>query len=102
MAPSSPGCSFIHASIAGSRSTAPLNRSNSVVIVARLSAFGINGTLHPYLPCSKSCHDRIFLFESRLLLRIGAFTLDAVYFQEAVDSHLFSSCAPVKPARCSE
>jgi hypothetical protein len=34
---------FIHASMAGSRSTAPLNRSKSVLIVARLSAFGING-----------------------------------------------------------
>src|SRR6185295_13410558 len=33
MAPNSPACSFIHASIAGSRSTAPLNRSNSVLIV---------------------------------------------------------------------
>src|SRR5690242_5175077 len=33
MAPSSPACSFIHASMAGSRSTAPSNRSNSVLIV---------------------------------------------------------------------
>src|SRR5882762_11764995 len=40
MAPNSPACSFIHASMAGSRSTAPLNRSKSVFIVARLSAFG--------------------------------------------------------------
>ncbi len=31
MAPNSPACSFIHASMAGSRSTAPLNRSNSVL-----------------------------------------------------------------------
>src|SRR6267378_4585017 len=38
MAPNSPACSFIHASMAGSRSTAPLNRSKSVFIVARLSA----------------------------------------------------------------
>src|SRR5882762_2860945 len=38
MAPNSPSCSFIHASMAGSRSTAPLNRSKSVLIVARLSA----------------------------------------------------------------
>jgi hypothetical protein len=29
--------------MAGSRSTAPLNRSNSVLIVARLSAFEIDG-----------------------------------------------------------
>jgi len=49
MAPNSPACSFIHASIAGSRSTAPLNRSNSVLIVARLSAFGINGYVAPLL-----------------------------------------------------
>src|SRR5580704_4742339 len=34
MAPKSPACSFIHASMVGSRSTAPLNRSNSVLIVA--------------------------------------------------------------------
>src|SRR5712692_5366547 len=31
MAPNPPGCSFIHASMAGSRSTAPLNRSNCVL-----------------------------------------------------------------------
>src|SRR6267142_1738143 len=37
MAPSSPVCSFIHASIAGSRSTAPLNRSNSDLIVVPFS-----------------------------------------------------------------
>ena len=36
MAPNSPACSFIHASMAGSRSTPPLNRSNSVLIIARL------------------------------------------------------------------
>src|SRR5258707_12318282 len=38
MAPNSPSCSFIHAAMAGSHSTAPLNRSKSVLIVARLSA----------------------------------------------------------------
>src|ERR1700690_4403149 len=38
MAPNSPACSFIHASMAGFRSTAPLNRSNSVLIVALFSA----------------------------------------------------------------
>jgi len=37
MAPNSPRCSFIHASMAGSRSTAPLNRSNRALIVARFS-----------------------------------------------------------------
>jgi hypothetical protein len=37
MAPTSPPCSFIHASMAGSRSTAPLNRSNSVLILAAFS-----------------------------------------------------------------
>src|SRR5882724_9181084 len=40
MAPNSPACSFIHASMAGSRSTAPLNRSNSVLIVATLESAG--------------------------------------------------------------
>jgi len=35
-APNSPLCSFIHISMAGSRSTAPLNRSNSVLIVTLL------------------------------------------------------------------
>src|ERR1700737_631916 len=34
--PNSPACSFIHASMAGSRWTAPLNRSNAVLIVAPL------------------------------------------------------------------
>jgi hypothetical protein len=42
MAPNSPECSFIHASMAGSRSTAPLNRSNSVLIIAPLF-FGVCG-----------------------------------------------------------
>ena len=41
MAPNSPACSFIHASMAGSRSTAPLNRSNSVLIVATLESAGL-------------------------------------------------------------
>ena len=36
MVPNSPECAFIHPSMAGSRSTAPLNRSNSVLIVAPL------------------------------------------------------------------
>src|SRR4051812_4265204 len=36
MAPNSPSRSFTHASIAGSRSTVPLNRSNGVLIVALL------------------------------------------------------------------
>src|SRR5579864_6618067 len=43
MAPNPPACSFIQASMAGSRSTAPLNRNNSVLIVAPLSAFEICG-----------------------------------------------------------
>src|SRR5271156_2496814 len=42
MAPNSPACSFIHTSMARSRSTAPLNRSNSVLIIAPLSAFEIS------------------------------------------------------------
>jgi hypothetical protein len=33
MAPNSPACSFIQPSIAGSRSTAPFNRNNSVLVV---------------------------------------------------------------------
>src|ERR1700735_1328124 len=42
MAPNPPVCSFIQAAMAGSRSTAPLNRSNSVFMVLRfpLSYFG--------------------------------------------------------------
>src|SRR5579863_6447730 len=39
MAPNSPACSFIQASMAGSCSAAPLNRSNSVLINAPVSAF---------------------------------------------------------------
>src|SRR6266481_217726 len=42
MAPDSPACSFIHASMAGSRSTAPLNRSNSDLIVTPLFSFEIS------------------------------------------------------------
>src|SRR5215470_9934829 len=37
MVPNSPACSFIQASMAGSRSTAPLNRSNSAL--SRRSTF---------------------------------------------------------------
>src|SRR6266446_6285014 len=40
MAPNSPACSLIQASMAGARSTAPLNRSNSVLIVATLESAG--------------------------------------------------------------
>jgi hypothetical protein len=40
IAPNSPPCTFIHASMAGSRSTAPLNRSNSVLTVALLLLSG--------------------------------------------------------------
>src|SRR6266852_4163221 len=47
MAPNSPACSFIHASMAGSRSTAPLNRSNSVLIADPLSAFELCGYVAP-------------------------------------------------------
>src|SRR5262245_11441602 len=47
MAPNSPVYSFIHASMAGSRSSVPLNRSNSVLIVAPLSAFEIYGYRAP-------------------------------------------------------
>src|SRR5271170_7062247 len=44
MAPNPSARSFIHALMAGSRSTAPLNRSNSVLIVAPLSSFEIYGS----------------------------------------------------------
>src|SRR6267378_1517880 len=44
MAPNSPARCFIHASMAGSRSTAPLNRSKSVLIIAPLSVFEIYGS----------------------------------------------------------
>src|ERR1700733_374192 len=47
MAPNSPGCSFIQASMARSRSTAPLNRSKSVLIVAPLLAFEIHANVAP-------------------------------------------------------
>src|SRR4030088_2728292 len=40
MAPNSPACSLIQASMAGARSTAPLNRSNSVLIVETLESAG--------------------------------------------------------------
>src|ERR1700730_765639 len=43
MAPNSPECSFVQASMAGSRSTAPLNRSNSDLTVAPLCSFEIYG-----------------------------------------------------------
>src|SRR6266705_4240292 len=39
MAPNSPARSFIHASMAGARSTAPLNRSKSALMIAPLSSF---------------------------------------------------------------
>src|ERR1017187_102080 len=57
MAPNSPACFFIHASMAGSRSTAPLNRSNSVLIVAPLFSFEIYGYVTPYTrrPLACSC-----------------------------------------------
>src|SRR6267378_947322 len=45
MAPDSPACSFIHTSMAGSRSTAPLNRNKSVLIVTPLSNFEICGSI---------------------------------------------------------
>jgi hypothetical protein len=39
MVPNPPACSLIQASMAGSRSTAPLNRSSFVLIVATLFCF---------------------------------------------------------------
>src|SRR3984885_7365660 len=41
MAPNSPVCSLIQASMAGARSPAPLNRSNSVLIVTTLESAGV-------------------------------------------------------------
>src|SRR5438046_3480013 len=54
MAPNSPACSFIHASTAGSRSTAPSNRSNSVLIISLLSAFESCGYVTEGLPVTRS------------------------------------------------
>src|ERR1700730_9393048 len=56
MAPNSPEWSFIHESMAGSRSTAPLNRSNSVLIVAPL--FEIYGYVTPYTRRPLACPAR--------------------------------------------
>src|SRR5882762_4819740 len=53
MAPSPPACSFIHTSMAGSRSTAPLNRSKSVLIVAPRSGFEIYGYITEGLPVTR-------------------------------------------------
>src|ERR1700693_4054871 len=48
MAPNSPACSFIHASIVGSRSTAPSNRKKFVLIDGLPSALElIFRTAHP-------------------------------------------------------
>src|SRR5216683_5881764 len=55
MAPNSPACSFIHASMAGSRSTAPSNRSNSVLIISLLSAFESCGYVTEGLPVIREC-----------------------------------------------
>ena len=56
MAPNSPRCSFIHASMAGSRSTVPLNRSNSVFIVEPLLFNGAMSILavQPGLPAPEA------------------------------------------------
>src|ERR1700683_3847463 len=52
MAPNPPACSFIHASMAGSRSTAPLNRRNCALIVATVFALEICSYLAFLLPSS--------------------------------------------------
>src|SRR6266568_9185503 len=61
MAPNSPTCSFIHASMVGSRSTAPSNRSNSVLIVAphqdrrpqtRGASTGLSSGSEPIFACT--------------------------------------------------
>jgi len=53
MAPNSPVCSLIQASMAGARSTAPLNRSNSVLIVATLESAEV--------PAGSRCHTFLIL-----------------------------------------
>src|ERR1700757_848585 len=57
MTPNSPECSFIHALMAGSLSTAPLKRSNSVLIVAPLFSFEIYGYV-AYTRRPLACRDR--------------------------------------------
>src|SRR5271163_149275 len=63
MAPNSPACSFIHASIVGSRSTAPLNRSIFVPIVtlfgrARAGDKDVHQSFGTLLPVRAGCHMR--------------------------------------------
>src|SRR5258706_11724489 len=53
MTPSPPACSFIHTSMAGSRSTAPLNRSKSVLIVTPLSGFEVCVYITEGLPVTR-------------------------------------------------
>jgi hypothetical protein len=52
MAPNPPACCFIHASMAGSRSTAPLNRRNCALIVATVFALEICSYVAFLLPSS--------------------------------------------------
>src|SRR6267154_1293939 len=73
MAPNSPACSFIHASMAGSRSTAPSNRSNSVLIISLLSAFESGGYVTEGLPVNRYC--RIFCKNVLGPLRFNALRL---------------------------
>src|SRR5438132_5822168 len=77
MAPNSPACSFIHASMVGSRSTAPLNRSNSVLIVAphqdrrpqtRGAPTGLSSGSEPIFACT-GLHSLKSSFTSALLPR---------------------------------
>src|ERR1700716_444017 len=75
MAPNSPACSFIHASMVGSRSTAPLNRSNSVLIVAphqdrRPQTHRFVLGLGPIFACT-SLHSLKSSFTSALLPRLS-------------------------------
>src|SRR5216684_7898465 len=79
MAPNSPACSFIHASMVGSRSTAPLNRSNSVLIVAphqdrrpqtRGASTGLSSGSEPIF-ASAGLHSLKSSFTSALLPRLS-------------------------------
>src|SRR5258708_6269071 len=67
--PDSHPCTFIHASMAGSRSTAPLNRSNSVLTVALLLLSDLcYVAIDPYRDCPGRCG----AWERSVLLR-GSF-----------------------------
>ena len=75
MVPNPPTCCLIHASMAGSRTTAPLNRSNSVLIVTPLSVLDIFGYGAP-LPLPPES----LVWNSLSLLGVSARTIPAVFY----------------------